>query len=496
MAVAASGGGDSIALLFLLEELREKCGVTLAVAHFNHQLRGEAADADERFVRELAAEHGLECLVRSEDVAGAAKRAGTNVEEEARKQRYAFFRELVRSGQATRVATGHTADDQAETVLARLARGTGLRGLAGILPVMGPMVRPLLEVRRKELREYLARRQQPWREDETNLDASRVRARIRQRLVPAMESEFGERVVERVARLAELARKDEALLDELVEERFDSLIEREGAEIAVRARDLADPWPECRSGEAREALATRLTRRAAREAKRNLRGLTHDHVTRVLDLARKGTSGNRVELPGGLVVERVLERLIFSTKAGPGRVANRTVSYAYSANLRPEGETTVEIAETGKRLRLKLIDWPPRGRETCGEWTGALDADRVEAPLVVRNWLPGDAYRPCGRGHAEKLKRLLLEQRIAGKDRMGWPVLTSAGRLIWASGLPVAAEFAAGPETRRALLVGEDKSEGGQPKPAGEAKSRFEASNSRKRGRVSGGGGVADPERG
>jgi tRNA(Ile)-lysidine synthase len=112
----------------------------------------------------------------------------------------------------------------------------------------------------------------------------------------------------------------------------------------------------------------------------------------------------------------------------------------------------ISIAETGKRLRLKLIDWPAAGRETCSE-AGALDADRLQFPLMVRNWLPGDAYRPHGRRHTEKLKRLLLERRIGGKDRAVWPVLTSGGRPVWAEGLAVAEECAAGAETRRALLV-------------------------------------------
>lgn len=459
VAVAVSGGGDSLALLFLLEELRAALGVTLTVVHFNHRLRGGAADADARFVRELASEHGLECLVRSEDVAAEAKRSGTNLEEEARKRRYAYFREIVCEGKATRVATGHTADDQAETVLARLARGSGLRGLAGIHPVLGPIVRPLLEVRRGELRTYLAERGQLWREDETNGDTTRFRARIRERVLPLLEAECGGNVTESLGRLADLARKDEALLDEIVAARFDEMIGGRGTEVTLRASDLADPWPGCRSRESADALAARLTRKASEEVKQDLRGLTFEHIARVLDLARQGKSGNRVELPDGLEVERVLDRLVFSKRDGRSREGKR-ISYAYTVNPWVQGESTIQIAETGKRVRLKLIDWPAAGRETYSEASGALDADQLGIPLVVRNWLPGDAYRPHGRGHVEKLKRLLLERRIAGRDRAAWPVLTSAGKPVWSGGLPVAAEFAAGPWTRQALLISEEKTEG------------------------------------
>lgn len=453
VAVAVSGGGDSVALLLLLDELRGTLGLTLIVAHLNHRLRGAAADEDERFVGELAAARGFECVVRGEDVAGEARRAGNNLEEEARNRRYAFFRELVSAGRATRVATGHTADDQAETLLSRLGRGAGLRGLAGIHPVLGPVVRPLLEVRRGPLRQYLAACGQPWREDETNRDESQLRARLRRRLLPAFEAECGEGVVERLAGLAELARRDEALLETLVGERVDSLIEREDGSVAVRAGDLADPLPGSSSREAREALAARLARRLAQEAHPDLRGLTRDHVARVLALARQGTSGQRVVLPEGLVAERVLDRVVFAVEDFSMRRAGEAIAFSYPVDLRAGGEWAVEIAETSTRVRLKLIDWPPPGSETYGEWSGALDADRVEPPLVLRNWLPGDAYRPHGRGHVEKLKRLLLERRIAGKLRAGWPVLASAGHPVWASGLPVAAEVVPGPATRRALLV-------------------------------------------
>lgn len=475
--VAVSGGGDSVALLLLLEELRETLGVTLAVLHFNHGLRGDPAEADEQFVCDLAGERGLACLVRREDVGAEAKRLGRNVEEMARERRYAFFRQLVTEGRVTRVATGHTADDQAETVLARMVRGSGLRGLAGIHPVLGPVVRPLLEIRRSELREYLRERGRGWREDETNVDVSRLRARIRQRLLPSMETEFGAGVVDRLARLADLARNDEALLDEIVEERFLHLSHRRGGVLVIRARDLVDPWPQLKSRESRESMAARLARRAAREVKRDLRGLAASHIARIIDLARQGTSGNRLELPGGLVVERVLNDLTFSAKSERDRTAGLPVAYSYPFEIGEGGEAEVEIAETGKRLRLKLIDWPAAGRETYQEASGALDADRLESPLVVRNWLPGDAYRPLGRGHRGKLKRLLLERRIAGKDRALWPVLTSGGKPVWSSGLPVAADCAAGSQTRRALLIFEEKGARGSERELVEAAGRRRASN-------------------
>lgn len=499
--LAVSGGGDSVALLFLFEQLREALGVTLAVLHFNHRLRGEAAEQDEQFVRELAGERGLPFLVRREEIGAEARRSGRNVEELARERRYAFFRELAAGGRVTCIATGHTGDDQAETVLGRMVRGSGLRGLAGIRPVLGPVVRPLLGARRRELRDYLRERGLAWREDETNADRARLRARIRHGVMPSLEEEFGAGIVNGLARLAGLARQDEALIEEIVDQHFARLVRRRGNELVLRARDLVDPGSGLGSRAAREALAARLARRAAREAKRDLRGLAASHIDRVLVLARRGKSGDRLELPGGLVVERVLDDLVFGMRSVRGRITAQQVAYCHTADPGEAGEAIVEIAERGKRIRLKLIDWPADGRDTCQEASAALDADRLGSPLLVRNWRPGDAYRPSGRGHREKLKRLLLERRVAGRDRVCWPVLTSAGELVWASGLPAAKEFAAQAGTRRALVVFEEpvgSPDGWVSQPGFiEASGRRPASNYKDGAVGSGRGGVsAGPVRG
>lgn len=487
VAVAVSAGGDSVALLLLLAELREKLGVTLRVAHFNHQLRPGEADEDEGFVQKLAARLDLPCEVDSEDLVAMSCIGHTNLEATARDRRYAFLLRLVSRGWATRVATGHTADDQAETVIARLARGSGLKGLRAIHPVLNSVVRPLIDTRRAELRGYLIARNQPWREDATNQDTSRLRARIRHDLLPAWETAFGPGGVANLGRLAELARNDNALLDEIVETSFVRLAQREANQnqLTLNARDILDPFPGIKATLARQAMAARLVRRAVMEFHPHVAGLTADHVSRILHLADQGTSGSRLELPGGLLVERALGRLIFSLSGlskqsctGAGQSAPReTTSYSYIVDPWPTGHAVVQMGETGSQLQLKLIDWPATGRETYWEGFGVLDADRIEPPLLVRNRLPGDSYRPRGRMHEEKLKRLLLEQRIAAKDRTLWPVLISAGRLVWTRGLPVAADFAARADTQRALVVREEPNEAAGGNSIGVTRGSRSASN-------------------
>jgi tRNA(Ile)-lysidine synthase len=211
--VAVSGGADSVALLLLLLELGEKIGFVPCVVHFNHKLRGKASDADEKFVADLAKKHDLEFFSAHDDVAAKSKRERINLEDAARRARYSFFEELVNDGRVHRVAVAHTADDQAETVLAHILRGTGLAGLAGIHPEAGPVFRPLLGTRRAALRVYLRSQRQPWREDATNRDMARNRARIRLKLMPLLERQFQPAVVEHLCQLAEFSREDEAYLD-------------------------------------------------------------------------------------------------------------------------------------------------------------------------------------------------------------------------------------------------------------------------------------------
>ena len=466
--VGVSGGADSVALLLLLDELKSELGIRLLVLHFNHQLRGPEADADQQFVAKTAARQGLEFVCAREDVAAHARRQGWNLEDAARRLRYQFFSTTVQAGRATRVAVAHTADDQAETLLAHLLRGTGLTGLAAIYPVAGHVVRPLLEVRRKELRDYLAGLQQPWREDPTNQDTTRLRARIRQALLPQLESDFQPGVVAHLNQLAALARQDEAFWAALVDDRYHALVERTPAGPSVRIPDLLAPLPlDFERGTASEpagaltALTKRLIRRIFEELKGDRRQLTARHVEQVMHLATACPSGHAIHLPAGVVVERSFDRLVFSlsgrTSCPPGAEETKPagLTYQYVVDLAGRGSAAVSVPEIGRRFCLKVIDWPPAASDTSMQ-AQALDADRLRSPLVLRNWRPGDSYRPRGRRRVRKLKRLLLESRIAARERSGWPVLTSAGALVWARGLPVAEGFAPQTDTKAGLVISEE----------------------------------------
>lgn len=467
VSVAVSGGADSVALLLLLLELREKLGIVLSLVHFNHKLRGRASDADETFVAKLAVEHGLEFHAASMDVAKKAKKERANLEDTGRRARYDYFHSLVEAGICTRVAVAHTADDQAETVLAHLLRGTGLAGLGGIHPIVGGVIRPLLNIRRGELRAYLRAKKQRWREDATNRDTARMRARIRKKLLPMMEKQFQPAIVDHLTTLAKLAREDEAYLEGAAELRVLALAKENEGEVRISAVDLASP-PRKPLGDKEnkeglefvrmsQSVHKRMVRKIVTNLKPDAGQLGARHVQAVLELAHHGRSGSSLALPGGVAVRKERQELVFLAmgKAVPEAVHNERREFQYNIDLAC-GSEDLRVPELGCVFRLRVIDWPCKRGETSTD-RAVLDRERLRLPVVLRNWRPGDRMRPLGHRNAQKLKRLLNERHVSRWERNGWPVLTSGGVLAWARGFPVAAEFAADERTRAGIVIAEEQ---------------------------------------
>jgi tRNA(Ile)-lysidine synthase len=490
--VAVSGGADSVALLHLLLDLQPKLGLVLSVVHFNHQLRGKHADADEKFVAKLAAKHGLDFLVARANIGAEAKREKLNLEDAGRRARYDFFSHLIAEEKLACVAVAHTADDQAETVLAHILRGTGLTGLSGIHPLSGHIVRPLLEIRRAALRVYLKERKQPWREDATNRDTSKLRARIRKNLIPLLEKQFQPATVGHLTSLAEHAREDDAHLEFDAAAHIETAARRTGDELRIGAEQLRcmppPPRTTSRQPSMRDPLSAlsaksrcrRMVRRIVKEVKPRAGELGAKHVEAVLDLAERGVNGKSLSLPGGVEVRRERDDLVFRSAASsriktkqetiaasgrrgalagqakyrePARQFEEVLDFAARDKLLPEKLVTVPCLACV--FRFTNIDWPEKREETTTIGS-VLDRHALQPPVVLRNWRPGDKLQPSGHRKPHKLKRLMNEKRISRWEREGWPVLTSAGVIAWARGFPVSVGFAATSETRTAVVISEE----------------------------------------
>jgi tRNA(Ile)-lysidine synthase len=295
-----SGGSDSVALVHLLLELAGHGDFRVAaIAHVNHQLR-PTADRDERLCRELAARLGLPISIEAADVRGYAASQRLSLEDAARRVRYDHLSRAAAAHGADVVAVGHTRDDQAETFLMKLARGAGAAGLGGVYPRRDQVVRPLLDVTRRQLRQYLSERGEPWVEDESNQDLSNPRNRVRHVVLPELERLVGGDVTGALARAAELVRDDAAWLDEQAARRFESLVERINDELAIDAASLlAEPVP----------LRRRVLLRALRAVAD--REVGFEHVQAAADVLAGACRGT--EVPGARLELR-REKLVLSKR--------------------------------------------------------------------------------------------------------------------------------------------------------------------------------------
>ena len=433
---AVSGGGDSVALLHLLAELAGRSLLTLAgVAHVNHRLRGPASDEDERFCRDLARRFGVPCLVESAAVADVARSRRVSVERAGHHVRHAFFARAAAELGAGQVALGHTIDDQAETVLLRLIRGAGAAGLSGMRPRAGVLVRPLLEVGRVELRRYLADGGIPFREDASNADLRVPRNRVRHELLPQLRT-YSPRIVEALARQADIARADEAWLSRRANEAAAELVSQERGLVELDAAGLAALPP---------ALARRVARDALARVEPRRREIGFDAIERVRRTAAGGPA--RTDLPG-CRVERAAGRVRLVPRHGRTGPAPRP-GFAY--RLAIPGE--IAVPEAGVRVRAEVVD-AAAGAVADGGGRTALVA-LPAAPLVVRSWRFGDRYRPLGLGgRSRKLQDLFVDRKVPRDERTRIPLVFDAdGRVVWVVGFGIGHDFRAGEGDESVLFL-------------------------------------------
>ena len=426
MAVGLSGGADSVALLRALAERSRELGLVLHAAHLHHGLRGEEADADLAFARSLAADLGLpfhEARVDTEAEAkanAASAKPAETIEEAARRLRYGWFRQLMASGEVEAVATAHTRDDQAETVLAKFLRGAWTEGLSGIHPVVefpeGRILRPLLSTTRAEVEAYLAALGQQWREDSSNRHPTFTRNRIRHELLPLLEG-WNPRLREHLAQMAQLALDEEAW--------WQTELARMGPQLLLPGKPVRGGGREAADGLALDvtrlaALAPALQRRLLRYAAEQLGAAVDFPSTEALrTMALAGRAGQKLELAQGLRAERTHREL---------RLAVLPVAKAGTAAAESAPEYTVaipgEILAPAFGLRLRI------------EATGTHEGQTA----TLRNWKPGDRVRLRYSSGLSKVKEVLERLRVTGSSRAFWPVLELDGSIAWMRGVEVEPE--------------------------------------------------------
>ncbi len=407
LVVSISGGPDSVALLRVMHRLAKRCRLEVAAFHLNHRLRGDQSDEDERFVRQLCERHGLALDVESSNVANEARSVGGNLEDVGRRIRRRRLLAAAKSRKAV-AATGHTLSDQAETMLMKLCRGSGVVGLASIYPKWSlepqegsiDLVRPLLSVSRQEVLSYLERIGQEYRVDRTNRDLGLDRNWVRNRLIPLVEDRLNPRFVETVGRTAILFEEIAALLSKQAE-----AIQREAVEVigedCIIHMDLLSRAPRAVQ---RSLLHQMLESRISSEVE-------FGHVEAVLQLI-DAQVGREIQLPEGFSVFR---------ERGALRLTRRSKTPLFRQEVEVPGDAA--FPDLDKRMILRLTD----------EDSSGLLLALPERTVIVRNRRPGDRYRP-GRGPSRKLKKLLSENGIPRPERDRLLLLECGGVISWVEG--------------------------------------------------------------
>lgn len=434
--VAVSGGPDSVALLHALWSTREELGIALHVAHLNHSFRGEESDKDAAYVCELAANLGLECTVEKVDVPQIRNALRLSAEEAARMVRYDFLDKVAEEISADRIALGHTADDQVETVLMNLLRGAGLGGLRGMPPVRGKIIRPLIRVRRSEVEDYVETHGLQPRIDVTNLLPTFRRNKIRLELLPLLRREFNPEIDTAILQLAELAGADTAYLDIETEKALDRLVlGREEGPISLDPAGMSDaPVP----------VRRRLVRRAVRAVRGEVADLGFRHVEELLSLLEAGRDF-KLELPARVFVERTREALTFYS----GRPSDLPIIYKYE--LAVPGETSVPEADAV--IETDVSTEPVDPVRPPGSMEVVFDFEAITGRLLARNWRPGDRIRPLGLRGSKKLQDVFVDRKIPRRARHRIPVIADDEKIVWVAGLAVSDDAKVTGETRVFLLV-------------------------------------------
>ncbi len=426
--VAVSGGADSVALVDLLHELSPALRLSLHVAHVHHGLRSEA-ESDAASVARLC--ERLAVPFHLERVAVRRGPPWEGLEAEARRARYSALLARARALDAHRIATGHTADDQAETVLMRLLQGAGPRGLAGIAPARGPVIRPLLETRRLEIETHLRERGLEWVEDTTNRDPRFLRNRIRHEVLPFLGEVWGREVIESLCRSAAAARRWVIDLEQRARIELERLAGRGPLGFVFPVADL-QALP--------EELAVQVLLLAASELgeTRPLRGAAQRSLRRFL----KPAAGRRSVRLGGLAVELSGRRL----RVGPGRPAALCTRQWPVPGI-------LELGEVGLRLEARCFERPADYVPPREDDRVAFDADGLPATLLVRPRRSGDHFLPFGAAGERRLKSFLIDAALPRWERPRVPLLEARGEILWVAGLRRGQAAPITAETRRILEV-------------------------------------------
>jgi tRNA(Ile)-lysidine synthase len=416
--VAVSGGPDSVALLHILHALKEVYGINLHAAHLDHGLRGDESAEDMEFVVSLCEGLSIPLTTASENVAEIAKEGGLSVEAAARKARYAFLEKVLAETGSKKIATGHSANDQAETVLINLLRGAGLAGLSGMKPAMeGGVVRPLIEAKKSEIMAYLEQKSIAYRTDSSNADTRFERNRVRSELIPFIEKEFNPAIVDSLARTASVFSMVYDFFREEVDKSMRTAVRSQEGRVTVNL-EVFNPFP--------EIVKLFTFHSILRALEDDEQVISYDTLSALLNVAEKSRSGSRIDIGAGIIALKEFNSIVI------GR--DLALYEPYEVELNVPGETAIESA--GYVYRVEVLKEKPQTADVYRSGESAyFDFDEVALPLVARNWREGDKFVPFGLKGSKKVHDVFIDEKVPISERTMIPLISDADGVIWVTGV-------------------------------------------------------------
>jgi tRNA(Ile)-lysidine synthase len=419
-----SGGPDSVYLTYLLYNLRDEKKLTLFLAHVNYKLRGEESDADEDFCRALAKKLGLPIEVKIADLRGLKSSAG-NVQAVAREKRMEFFDYLAKEYDCNKIALGHTLDDNVETVLANIFRGSGLEGLSGIAAISGRIIRPLLNTSKAEITEHLDKSEIPYRIDSTNLESDYTRNKIRNLILPEIREQINPKVNDALLRLAAIVSEAAKFFGNLIEKFCGdhvSFTSFGSAIIPLGQFSLLDP-----------ILKKYLLRFLAQKILGKNRGkIEFDLISSAIGLINSGTGG-RADLGAGVMLEKAAQSLVIFMPA-------REIE---AQDVEIPGKTVLKGFDL--ILHSKADDSPGEINRETDNWTVKLDMGEAGNKFYVRQYRQGDYFQPLGMSSAKKLSDFFIDRKIPRALRAEIPLLVCGEEIVWVMGHEISEHYRIGP---------------------------------------------------
>lgn len=428
--VGVSGGSDSIGLLTLLYEL-EELELTLIVCHINHGLREKESLRDENFVKEFADSRGLETEILRADTYGYRKEKNLSLEEAARDIRYSFFRSVLEKHSADRIATAHTIDDQAETVIMRLLRGSGSLGLSAIPPVSGNIIRPLLYISKKNIREYLRLNSIEWMEDSTNLTDKFLRNSIRNELLPVLKK-YNPNIVRILSNLSDISRIESEYMETHTRELFDEIFSHTPYGIIGSVGKYGKQHP---------ALRYLLIRNCIKSIKGNINNLSYVQTIRADRTVLSDSSSKKQTLPGDIIIEKGYDLF---------RIAERSaIPGEFTHDIKGPGKL---VLSNGLEVDVVITDSGSADLEK-EESTGYFSLRDIEFPIQITNLRPGDRFIPLGMKNFKKVKNLFIDLKVPAFLRKHLPVFRTGGQIFWIGGIRIDDRFKVGPNETQLLKI-------------------------------------------